>query len=84
MERTYPEIVRLESDLMAAEKWPYPTNLNQALEAGAGLYSSKLVVAPGKNKVEVSDPGLERDPVPGGGGRRNAKGPGLNPAPHEI
>ncbi|MDR0571848.1 MAG: hypothetical protein LBG48_03290, partial [Rickettsiales bacterium] len=43
-----------------SEEWSYPTSLNEVLSAAEKLYSSKLVVAPGKNRIEVSDLGMER------------------------
>ena len=60
--RLYQEIVELENDLMAVEEWPYPLTLGEAMAAAEKLYSSKLVILPGPDRVEVSEPALERDP----------------------
>jgi hypothetical protein len=60
IERLYQKIARLENDIRASEEWPYPTSLEEVLEAAEQLYSSKLIVAPGKNRVEVSDIGMEK------------------------
>ncbi|MDR2456186.1 MAG: hypothetical protein LBE49_06290 [Deltaproteobacteria bacterium] len=60
--RLYREIVALENDLMAAEEWPYPLSLEEAMEAAERLYSSKLAIMPGRARVEVSEPALARDP----------------------
>ena len=60
--RLYQEIVELENDLLAVEEWPYPLSLSEVMTAAERLYSSKLIILPGPDRVEVSEPSLERDP----------------------
>jgi hypothetical protein len=60
IESLYQKVAFLENDIIASEEWPYPTTLEEVLHAAVKLYSSKLVVAPGKNLVEVSDLGMEK------------------------
>ncbi|MDR3205230.1 MAG: hypothetical protein LBV23_10925 [Deltaproteobacteria bacterium] len=58
LEKLYQEIVRLENDLRRVTKWPYPVTIEQALEAGEELYSSKLAFVSSPNRVEVPEPTL--------------------------
>jgi hypothetical protein len=62
IERLYRKVALLENDIRALEEWPYPTTLEDVLNAAEKLYSSKLIIAPGKNRIEVSDQGMERLP----------------------
>ncbi|MDR2301462.1 MAG: PspA/IM30 family protein [Deltaproteobacteria bacterium] len=60
IENLYKKVARLENDIRASEEWPYPTGLDEVLTAVEKLYSSKLVIAPGKHRVEVTDPTMEK------------------------
>jgi hypothetical protein len=60
IEGLFGKVAQLENDIRASEAWPYPRSLGEVLSAAEKLYSSKLAVAPGDHRVEVSDPAMER------------------------
>ncbi|MDR1658029.1 MAG: hypothetical protein LBT47_10845 [Deltaproteobacteria bacterium] len=61
LSRLHREIVRLESDLLASEEWPYPLSLAEISLAAEKLYSSKLIIVNGPNRVELSDAAMDRN-----------------------